>query len=302
MGTATATPKMDTRGKDVYEIVTSKIMEQLEKGTVPWRKPWTDAGIPRNLLSKRPYRGVNLLLLASLGYEHNLFLTSKQLKEIGGSILPDEKPHLVVYWNFAEKEPAEVEKEEKVTKKAPFLRYYTVYNIAQCANIPVDRIPVFEREPNSIPACDSVVKNMAQCPEIRHKEPSAYYDCLEDYVNMPKQKTFVSDASYYSTLFHELVHSTGHHTRLDRMGLVQMTEFGSEPYSQEELVAEMGTCYLQSLTGIASEFENSAAYIQGWLKKLKNDRHFIVTAASHAQKAVDFILNIKPEEAEHGEA
>jgi antirestriction protein ArdC len=296
MGTAAANPKNDTR-KDVYEIVTGKIIEQLEKGTVPWRKPWADSGVPKNLLSKRAYRGVNLLLLSSLGYEQNYFVTSKQLKEIDGSIKPDEKPHLVVYWNFAEKEPAEAEKEEKAKKKAPFLRYYTVYNVAQCAGIPPELMPATGREPNPIPACESVVKEMSQRPDIRHKEASAFYDCLEDYVNMPKQKTFESDESYYSTLFHELVHSTGHHTRLNRMGLVQMTEFGSEPYSQEELVAEIGTCYLQSLTGITSEFDNSAAYIQGWLKKLNSDKHFIVTAASHAQKAIDFILNVELEEA-----
>ena len=300
MGTATATPKNNAH-KDVYEIITGKIIEQLENATVPWRKPWRDAGVPKNLISKRAYRGVNVMLLAMHGYTDNFFLTSKQLKEIGGSIKPDEKPHMVVFWNFAEKEPAEVEKEEKGKKKAPFLRYYTVYNIAQCAGIPADLVPLIEREHGSLPTCERIVKDMLQCPEIRHKESDAYYDCLEDYVNMPKMKAFESAESYYSTLFHELVHSTGHHTRLDRHGLVQMAEFGNEPYSQEELIAEIGTCYLQSYTGITDQFEQSAAYILGWLKKLRNDKHYILTAATQAQKAVDFILNVQVEEREQSE-
>ncbi len=300
MGTAAATQRNETR-KDVYEIVTGKVIDQLEKGTIPWRQPWTDAGVPKNLISGRAYRGVNTMLLACLGYERNYFITSKQLKEIGGSILPEEKPHLVVYWNYAEKEPAEADKEEVAKRRTPFLRYYTVYNIAQCAGILAEMAPVVEREPHPIPACAAIVENMAQRPDIRHKEQGAFYDCLEDYVNMPKQKTFVSDAAYYSTLFHELVHSTGHHTRLNRMGLVQMTEFGSEPYSQEELVAEIGTCYLQSLTGITSEFDNSAAYISGWLTKLRNEKHFILTAASLAQRAIDFILNVQVEDKEQSE-
>ena len=116
---------------------------------------------------------------------------------------------------------------------------------------------------------------------------------MHDYVNMPKQKSFETDAAYYSTLFHELIHATGHNKRLNRKDLIQMAEFGSEPYSHEELVAEIGACYLQSLTGIEERFEQSTAYIQGWLNALKNDRKFIFSASNAAQKAVDYILNQK---------
>jgi antirestriction protein ArdC len=119
---------------------------------------------------------------------------------------------------------------------------------------------------------------------------------------MPKKENFKSDESYYATLFHELIHSTGHHSRLNRSTLIQMSEFGSEPYSHEELVAEMGASYLESLTGIfESEAEQNAAYIQGWISKLKNDKRFILSASTQAQKAVDFILNVKFEEKDSAE-
>ncbi len=277
--------------KDVYTIVTERIIEQLNKGTAPWRQPWSFAGKPQNLISGRPYNGINLMLLACLGYEHNLFLTSKQLKEIGGSIKHDERPHIVVFWNFPDKE--EPEKEEK--KKTPYLRYYTVFNIEQCDGIPEKYLP----NPNevraySIETGELILKCMPQCPEIKFKEQRAYYDPLRDFINMPKKTSFESRQSYYATLFHELVHSTGHRSRLNRKDVIEMHEFGSEPYSHEELVAEIGGCFLQSWSGIHAPFEQSVAYIQGWLQKLQNDKKFIFTAAKHAQKAVDFILNIEP--------
>lgn len=278
--------------KDVYAIITEKIMEKLEQGTVPWRKPWADTGIPTNLVSKRPYRGINLMLLAMAGYEYNVFLTSKQLKDIGGSIKPDEKPHLVVYYNYSDKEqePDEVDTEPK---KRAILRYYTVFNITQCENIPENLIPTFSRVIKPIVACEKIVEGMPQKPKLQHKEQRAYYDPLKDYVNMPKIQCFDTSDAYYSTLFHELVHSTGHHSRLNRQGLIEMSEFGAEAYSQEELVAEIGSCFLQSHVGIQEEFEQSAAYIQGWLGKLKNDRRFIFTASTAAQKAVDYILGVQ---------
>lgn len=285
--------------KDVYAIITDKIIEQLEHGTVPWRKPWYDGGIPTNLISQRPYRGINLMLLSMAGYEHNLFLTSKQLKEIGGSIKPEEKPHLVVYWNYIEK--GEENDEEKEQKKRPMLRYYTVFNISQCENIPPALIPAISRVVRPDATCKLIVNGMPQRPRIQHKEQRAYYDPLKDYVNMPKQQSFESDDAYYATLFHELVHSTGHRSRLNRKDLIQMAEFGSEPYSHEELVAEIGSCYLQSHGGITEQLEQSAAYIKGWLEALRNDRKFIFSASTAAQKAVDYILNIQAGEDEKTE-
>ncbi|MEZ5016061.1 MAG: zincin-like metallopeptidase domain-containing protein [Flavipsychrobacter sp.] len=274
--------------KDVYAIVTEKIVEQLEQGTVPWRKPWIGGGVPTNLLSKRPYRGINIMLLAMYGYEHNLFLTSKQLKEIGGSIKPEEHPQIVVFWNFPDEEETE---EENSKRKAPILRYYTVFNIAQCEGIPKEYLPKAREKVHTNTQVEDILKGMPNAPKVYHKEPKAYYNPLKDYVNMPKQNSFVSDNAYYSTLLHEIIHATGHHSRCNRKNLIEMSEFGINNYSHEELVAEIGSCYLQSLCDIEDEFEQSAAYIQGWLKVLKNDRRFILSASSQAQKAVDYVLN-----------
>ena len=288
--------------KDVYQIVTNEITKQLEKGTVPWRQPWGDAGIPRNVITNRPYKGINMLLLSSLGYAHNLFLTYNQVnKELGGKIKKGEEGHTVVWWSIKDK-PAEDGEEQTENTKVPILRYYKVFNIDQCENLNLDNIPPFVIfEP--VHSAEQIVLDMPKCPEIKFKENKAYYEPLRDFINMPKKEKFEKPEAYYSTLFHELVHSTGHHSRLSRPELIQMEEFGSSAYSKEELVAEIGSCYLQSIVGIGNEMENSAAYIQGWLDRLKNDKWLLLTASSLAQKAVEFILNIKPEseEIEHVE-
>lgn len=284
---------------DVYGIVTSKIIEQLEKGTVPWQKPWTTGGIPTNIISKRPYQGINMLLLAMMGYEHNQFLSFKQVSDIGGKVKRGEKGHIVVYWSQidaqSEKSEADTTDESTEQKKKTFLRYYYVFNISQCENIPEKYLPK-ERPTAELLPCEAIVSAMPHCPPITHKEQRAFYNFKEDFINMPKKRSFENDTSYYSTLFHELVHSTGHESRLNRDTLTQMSEFGGEVYSQEELVAEIGTCYLQSFAGITSEFQQSAAYIQGWLGKLKNDKRFIFQAARAAQKAVNYILDVKEDE------
>lgn len=294
METQTTTAKQNDAHIDVYQIINDKIIEQLTKGTVPWRKPWTSAGLPQNVISKQFYRGINMMMLGMEGYEHNLFLSFKQVHDIGGKVKKGEKGHMVVYWSQVDnkQEGAEQVEENKEQKKKSILRYYYVFNIAQCEKIPDKYLPV-ERETKELVPCEAIVKAMPQCPPIRHKENSAFYNFKEDFVNMPKKKSFKKDESYYSTLFHELVHSTGNESRLKRETLMQMAEFGGEVYSLEELIAEIGTCYLQSFAGITSEFHQSAAYIQGWLGKLKNDKRFIFQAAKAAQKAVDFILNNK---------
>ncbi len=277
---------------DVYAKVTDKIIAALEKGTVPWHQPWKDGGAPQNLISKRPYRGVNVLILQSGGHEHNLFLTYKQIRDIGASIRIGEKCYTIVYWNQAEKELEDASGAQD--KKAKFvLHYYSVYNIAQCENIPEDYLPKPSRIAEPIRACEDIVLCMPKPPKIKHTKQEAYYHPIKDYINMPKQASFESDAAYYSALFHELIHSTGHQSRLNRKSL---TDFPTvEAYSQEELVAEIGACYLQNKTGIPGMIDNSTAYIQGWLTKLRNDKRLIFFAAGQAQRATDYILNVKNE-------
>lgn len=285
--------------KDVYQIVTEHIISQLEQGTVPWRQPWTDAGIPRNFISKRPYRGINVMLLSTLGYEHNLYLTFNQLQELGGHVRKGEKAHMAIFWNYIEVSVSEQRGEQEQTdrKKVPYLRYYNVFNIAQCEGIPEQKIPAVTRPLSPIPFCEEIAEKMPLRPLIKQgMEQRAFYDPLQDYVNMPKFSSFESAESYYATLFHELVHSTGHHSRLNRRDLLQMQEFNhSEAYSHEELVAEIGSCYLLSFAGVTGQMEQSAGYIEGWLKKLHGDRKFIFSASTHAQKATDFILNLPGE-------
>ncbi|RXK60041.1 DUF1738 domain-containing protein [Lacibacter luteus] len=283
---------------DVYAIITNRIIELLEQGTVPWKKPWTDdgAGIPKNLLSKRPYRGINFWLLLSLNYQQNLFLTWDQIKTIGASVNKDEKGHVVVFWKSSHKHPEELD-DKGNPKMVQTLRYYKVFNIAQCRDIPEGLFPkqeVLSNDFDPILECEAVIHTFPSCPEIQHKEQRAYYHITEDYINMPKKKSFKTVASYYATLFHELVHSTGHEKRLGRSTVTDMHEFGSEAYSQEELIAEMGSAFLSSFTGIGvEELENSAAYINGWLQKLKDNKRFVVQASAHAQKAVDLILQVR---------
>lgn len=274
---------------DVFTIVNNRIIEQLEKGTVPWRQPWKEAGPPRNLITSRPYRGLNVLLLASLGYPYNLFLTLKQINELGGSVRKGEHACPVVFWSKKEGEPDE--KGEKEIKR--ILRYYSVFNFDQCINIPVDKIPDLRwNDEQPIETCEQVVNNMPQKPKIQHKGQGAYYSPTTDIINMPKFKTFLDSEAYYTTLFHELVHSTGHESRLKREAVMNTGKYGSESYSEEELVAQIGACFLASHTGCSlKHFENDVAYIQGWLNRLKDDRRLLLFASSKAQRATDFILN-----------
>lgn len=279
---------------DVYQLVTNNIIACLEKGVIPWQQPWTDAGMPCNLLSKRPYRGINLWMLASLNYEQNLFLTWDQIKELGGSVNKGEHGHIVVFWKAAQKK-GEVQQDDK-QKHVPLLRYYKVFNIAQCRELPVHLTPVKDdtAECDPLVECENIIHTMPDAPKIVHKEPAAFYHIPTDVVNMPKKKNFNSIHGYYATLFHELVHSTGAEKRLGRKSLEDMAPFGSVSYAMEELIAEMGTSFLCQYSGILPiQLESSAAYIENWLKVFKGDKRFLISAGGQAQKAVDFILNKK---------
>lgn len=293
---------MQTHNKqtlDVYEVVTNNIIERLEKGVIPWRQPWTNAGMPKNLVTGKSYRGINVMLLASVGYEHNQFLTFSQAKELGASVRKGEKSHLVIFWKQIEK----TDKETGKTKRIPFLKHYRVFNISQCDGIPKEKLPLKEERINDpILECESIIAGMPHKPRIQHKEHMAYYDIRGDYVNMPEVRTFENSESYYGTLFHELTHSTGHESRLNRKEVMSGGGFGSESYALEELTAEIGASYLKSYAGIPiEELDNSAAYIQGWLKRLQNDKKLIFHASAQAQKATDFILDVRVVEKDQAE-
>jgi antirestriction protein ArdC len=278
-----------TATRDVYEIITSRIIQKLEQGIIPWKQPWTEAGIPQNLITRKPYRGINLLLLSSLGYSTNYYLTRHQLEDIGGTVKPDQKPELIVFWKWPE------DKKDSPDKPKPILRYYQIYNVEQCELLDKfipEGSPFHENNP--IVACAEIVENMPKKPDIKSKENRAYYHPFFDYINMPKMEKFIDSESYYDTLFHELIHSTGHITRLNRKEMVYMKSMGADAYSFEELVAEIGACFLDSVAGMGNiHFDNNAAYISSWINALKGDKRFIIDASAKAQKAVDFILNVQ---------
>lgn len=281
---------METKKRDVFQIVTDRIIVQLEKGVIPWKQNWiaNDLALPMNLSTRKHYRGINVLLLSSLGYERNFFLTVNQLMEFGGKVKEGEKGCPVVYWKT-------FEEEEGKPRRKPVLRYYTVYNIAQCDGVDEKDIPELPEVFDPIIACEEIVAGMPQSPSITHSGNSAFYSPSLDYVNMPPRECFTEAEEYYTTLFHELVHSTGHPKRIARKELTETSQ-SRESYSAEELTAEIGACFLNAHSGIDRKpFENNVAYIGGWLKRLKNDNRFIVYASTQAQKAVDYILNLPAE-------
>ncbi len=271
-------------------MVTNLIVERLEAGVVPWQMPWKSGGcIPRNLVTKKPYRGFNFWYLLSFGFERPYFLTFNQAKQLGGSIQKGAKSYLVVFWKLFD-----VQQKDGSTEQVPMLRYYRVFHVDQVDGIPENKMPDFSahgHEFNPIEQCENVVQNWTDAPVIENGKDHACYIPSIDKVQMPSPRNFFQDEQYYSTLFHELVHSTGHRKRLDRHSKFPDHKFGSRDYSKEELVAEMGAAYLCGICGIEnSTIDNSASYIHSWLTKLKSDNKFIVQAASFAQKAVDYIL------------
>jgi antirestriction protein ArdC len=278
---------------NVYEIVTARIIEQLEAGVAPWRKPWTSKA-PANLCSQKEYRGLNVLSLASQGYPSRFWLTFNQANKLGGKIAKGSKGSLVVYWNVGEER--EVRKPDGSTKtQTPFLlRYSTVFNLSQTEGIDIPaKLLGEQRENNPIADCEAIVDGMPNRPAFQPSD-AAWYRPSTDAVGMPARGLFHSSEEYYSTLFHELTHSTGHASRIGREGIEQLNGFGSERYSREELIAECGAAMLCGVTGISpATLENSAAYLQSWITRLKADSKLIVQAASAAQKAADYIRNVK---------
>jgi antirestriction protein ArdC len=277
---------------DVYEMVTDKIVAALEKGIVPWQRPWTALGGPRNLQSKRPYGGLNAFLLSLSPYTSPYWTTFKAAKAAGGSVKKGEKGTIVVFWKILEVDDTQAKSGKK---KIPLLRYYTVFNTEQCEglNVPDSKLPDFE----PIEEAQRVIDNMPEVPVINFGGDRAYYAPMTDEIQLPMPEVFDTPESYYQVAYHELAHSTGHEKRLHR--IKDWSSFGSEPYAQEELVAEMASAMVCGAIGLDPKIDSSAAYIDGWLAKLKNDKKFIMQAAGKAQKASDFILGlIKNEDAD----
>lgn len=282
-----------TEKRSVADVITEAIIAKLEVGIIPWKRPWNgSAQAPKNFKTGSCYRGINAFLLANTQYASPYFLTFKQIVEKKASLKAGSKGFPVVFWSMVKGSDNETGDERDI----PFMRYYTVFNLEQ-TDIPVPAITEEPLEFSPIEEADRIIANMPLCPEIRHGAAKAFYSPSLDYVNMPKRELFESAELYYNVLFHELGHSTGHAKRLARKGVTESSYFGSHEYSKEELVAEMLACFLCGEIGITpATLDNSAAYIQSWLRALKSkdNKNLVVSAASQAQKAFDYILDKKP--------
>jgi antirestriction protein ArdC len=282
--------------QDAYQVVTDRIVEALEGGTIPWEKPWRSlrGELPTSLSTGRPYTGINTWLLSLTafveGYSSPFWGTYNQIKARGGHVRRGEQSTQIVLWKRVDR-VVENEKGEKEESSYGFLRFFNVFNADQCDELELEQPTDELEELDPIEAAESIVVGYLQGPRIQHGGNRAFYSPTVDIVQMPQRGQFKSSEHYYGTLFHELVHSTGHEDRLKR----EMNGWSPdtlEDYSKEELVAEMGAAFLCGEAGIELEIEHSAGYIQHWLGRLRDDKKLLVSAAAQAQKASDHILGI----------
>jgi antirestriction protein ArdC len=259
---------------DIYTIVTEKIINLLESGVVPWRKPWTSAGLARNLVSKKPYRGVNVFLLSASKHVSPFWLTYRQANELGGHVRKGEESTVVVFWKVddAKQSTEDLDNEETDGKRRRrfLLRYYRLFNLEQC-ELPqtvLDKLPKTEgHEHDPIETAERIIADMPNRPEIQYTGSKAFYSSLTDRITLPPRELFTSAEEFYGTALHETVHSSGSEKRLAREGICEAAPFGSPFYSKEELVAELGAAYLCAEAGISNEvIHNQAGYVAGWLK------------------------------------
>ena len=295
---------------DVYTKITNDVIALMEEGQVAWRKPWKYAGVTRhqNFKSKTPYRGINAFITyataMSKGFESPYWLTYKQATELGGVVKKGSKSTSVVFYakvwfnkaGGVVKQPKGVSDSEMIAKGyKKFLspKYYNVFNLDQIEGIEWSVEDKEYSENEIIEKAEQIINDMPNKPTYHIVESSgAFYRPFTDSINMPLIEQFDDANSYYSTFFHEMVHSTGHESRLKREGVVEHNGFGTEIYSKEELVAELGSCFLCAETGILpQQIENASAYIKHWIEQLKDDKKLIWKASQDAQKAVDYILN-----------
>jgi antirestriction protein ArdC len=274
----------------VYEIVTDRIIEMLQKGIVPWKKPWTgNMGEPLSFNTGKPYKGINRLLLDPMftGFKNPYWLTFNQIQKQGGRVIAGSKSQIVTHFQWKEKETP-----EGVKKFASF-RYFRMFNLEQTEGIDSPEGTDVQVVPhNPIESCERIVSQWKDRPSIENRvEGRCYYRPSNDSITMMPLETFITRESYYATLFHEMVHSTGHKKRLDRLD-DDSFQTDRKAYAEEELVAEIGSQFLCEKVGINNTElgDNATAYIQGWLKVLKNNPTIVVHAASRAQKAVDMIV------------
>ena len=281
--------------KSIYETITEKIIDSLETGVTPWARPWeaNQYGIHRNAVTDRPYRGLNILLLNMVamikGFVDPRWLTFRNTEKLGGHVKKGEKGVGIIFWKFvlAKQDGAnnvETGSEDDDQKVIPLVRMYTVFNVEQCEGLKIAKLEKEEINDSSHPDSERILG----VPTIKHGGSRAYYSKSRAFIALPVKDSFESLEFYYSTAFHEIVHWSGHKSRLNRkFG----NRFADQDYAFEELVAEIGSAFLGANTGISFEEMRHPEYINSWLQILKKDSRAIFTAAAKAQTAADFVLD-----------
>jgi antirestriction protein ArdC len=298
----------------IHELVTERMIAALERGTIPWQKPWqAPTGQPRSMSTGQPYRGVNVFLLALTaadeGYSSPFWGTYRQIGDHGGQVQRGERSTLVVFFKQHQvadqgQDIGREELGEGGMKAVPVLRYFRVFNAEQADGLPHR----FHPEPGAfaeITQPQTVLDGYLHHdgPQLRHVAGDrADYHWRTDTIRLPRREQFRTSEGYYAAAFHECGHSTGHPSRLARPGIAAFDHFGSDRYAKEELVAQMTSSILCAQTGIdtSEEFSNSASYIASWLQALRDDKKLVIAAAAQTQRASDMVIQ-PSREAEPGQ-
>jgi antirestriction protein ArdC len=281
---------MKKNKKLLHDEITDIFIKSLKEDNIPWIKPWSGGtDLAQNGISRKPYNGLNELILNCAPYSSPYYFTFNQAKSLSFKIKKGEKSWPITYWKFFKSKD-----ENGKEKTIPMLKAFRVFNLEQ---LDTSKNPK-ALEKYTISECEKVefcpieeAENLLleiwpRCAKIEHSvQNRAYYSPSRDIISMPLKEIFNSSEEYYSTLFHEIIHSTGHQTRVNRKEVTDPNSFGSHDYSKEELVAEIGSCFLLNDCGITKTIENQKAYVKSWIKTLKNNPKYILEASSKAKKA-----------------
>jgi antirestriction protein ArdC len=277
--------------RDIHQEVTDAIIAKIENGTGTWKKSWaTGLGGVALRANGKPYKGINQLILMFAGYSNPNWMTYKQASELGGQVRKGEKSTTVVFFK-----PLKVEdKKTGEEKTVPLLRAYNVFNAEQVDELPARFYPTTDAKHSEPKIAEAEAYLAATGAEIRHGGDRAFFSPQQDFIQLPNFDQFDDASSYYGTAMHELVHWTGHESRLDRN---LKTAHGTKDYAREELVAELGAAFLTTGLNIETEVrDDHAEYLAWWLAILKEDKKAIFKAATAAQKAVSFLDDLQSAE------
>lgn len=281
-----------SKTEDLYGMVTDRLIAEIEKGGLRWIKGWTETGLPMNGATKTSYRGINMLWLTmeirSKGYKSNKFYTYRQVTGLKGHVIAGSKGLPVFFYKSIVIDVENKETGELEQKKIPLMRSFVVFNQDQTSLKGSDAEEQVREPIETIKVCEDIA-GWSDCPNLM-ADRSAYYMPRWDLIGIPDMQSFRTSEMYYATLFHEMIHSTGSEGRLNRIGIVSKAGFGSDKYSEEEIIAELGASVLCAKAGIFEDSViNNSAYINSWLRRLRKDKRFIFKVMRQVQASVDLI-------------